>query len=215
MSSSLTIRVRAALLKSFLEPSVRRFLHTRMSRDQSDNTLKAVWRRYAEAAPLVPKHQGLGPTLVLHLAAITIAFHQTLTDALYSDEEAAQLVTDVAWVVYRKMGAFVWLVSRLAANDQFERVRIATRIFRRFPFSSPAYQCKEISAPPNIVAFDCARCPAAEYFASQNRADLCVRTFCNLDFPLAKDWRAELERKGSIAGGAERCDFRWRVVRGA
>lgn len=42
-------------------------------------------------------------------------------------------MTDVAWIVYRKMGAFVWLLSRLAAKDQFDRIRVATEIFRRFP----------------------------------------------------------------------------------
>lgn len=209
--SSGTIKIRALLLRTLLEPSVRRFLRTRMSREQSASILRAVWRLYDEAAPLVPK-EGAGPTLVLHLAAITVAFHQALIDAGYGDELAVQLVTDVAWVVYRKMGACVWLLSRLAAKDPFKRIRIATRIFRRFPFGSPAYHWKEISTRPDTVAFDCTRCPAAEYFASRNRAELCVRTFCNLDFPLAKDWGAELERTGSIAGGAERCDFRWRVA---
>jgi hypothetical protein len=29
---------------------------------------------------------------------------------------------------------------------------------------------------------------------------------------LARDWGAELERTGTIAGGGERCDFRWRVA---
>jgi len=210
--ASVTIRIRALLLRTFLEPAVRRFLYTRMPREQSDSVLKAVWRFYDEAALLAPKNEGVGPTLVLHLAAITIAFNQALIDAGYSETAAAQLVTDVAWVVYRKMGACVWRLSRLAAKDPFKRIRTATRIFRRFPFGSPAYQWKEISAQPDTVAFDCTRCPAAEYFASRNRAELCVRTFCNLDFPLAKKWGAELERTGSIAGGAERCDFRWRVA---
>jgi L-2-amino-thiazoline-4-carboxylic acid hydrolase-like protein len=183
-----------------------------MPREEVDGTLKGMWQRYAEAAPLIPRPQGLGPTQLLHLAAITIAFHQTLLDAGYADEAATQLVADIAWVIYRKMGAFVWLLTRLAAKDRFERMRLSTRIFRRFPFSSPDYQWREVSAPPNIVAFDCTRCPVAEYFASKNRAALCVKTFCNLDFPLAKDWGAELERSGSIAGGAPRCDFRWRSV---
>ena len=122
-------------------------------------------------------------------------------------------MTDVAWVVYRKMGRFVWLLSRLASKDELERIRMATMIFRRFPFGSPAYRWTEIGAPPGTIAFDCTRCPAAEYFASRNKADLCVKTFCNLDFPLAKEWGGELERTGSIAGGAARCDFRWRAGR--
>ena len=147
---------------------------------------------------------------MLHLAAITIALHQALIDSGRTDEDATELVVDVGWVIYRKMGAVAWMLSRTAGKDDFHRMRTATQMFRRFPFSSPAYQWKEVAAGANVVAFDCVRCPAAQYFASRNRSALCVRTFCNLDFPLAKDWGAELERNGSIAGGAERCDFRWR-----
>ena len=183
---------------------------SRMSRDETGKTLEAVWRGYSESAPSIPKGEGFGPTQVLHLAAITIALHQALTDSGRSCEAATEIVVDVGWVVYRKMGAVAWVLARTAGEDKFRRMRAATQIFRRFPFSSPAYQWKEVAAESDVVAFDCIRCPAAQYFASKNRSALCVRTFCNLDFPLAKDWGAELERNGSIAGGAERCDFRWR-----
>jgi hypothetical protein len=47
-------------------------------------------------------------------------------------------------------------------------------MFRRFPFGSPAYQWNEIAAEANVVAFDCVRFPAAEYFASKNKSALCV-----------------------------------------
>ncbi len=204
------IKLRTLALRRLLEPSVRKFLVTRMSRDEAGRTLEAVWRGYSESASAVPKGEGFGPTQVLHLAAITIALHQALTDSGRSDEAATQIVVDVGWVVYRKMGAVAWMLSRTAGKDQLQRMRAATQMFRRFPFSSPAYQWKEVAAEANVVAFDCVRCPAAQYFASRNRSALCVQTFCNLDFPLAKDWGAELERSGSIAGGAERCDFRWR-----
>lgn len=138
MNDSTMIRLRTILLRIFVEPSVRRFLHTRMSPEKSDEALEAMWQRYAVEAPSVPRRQGFGPTLILHFAAITIAFHQTLIDAGYSDEAAAQLVIDVAWVVYRKMGAFMWQVSRLAARDRSDRIKVATGIFRRFPFSPGA-----------------------------------------------------------------------------
>ena len=73
-----------------------------------------------QAAPGIPTTEGVGPTLILHLAAITIAFQEALIDAGYDDEGSAQLVADVAWVVYRKMGACVWRLSRLAHKDELE-----------------------------------------------------------------------------------------------
>jgi ubiquinone biosynthesis protein len=52
----------------------------------------------------------------------------------------------------------------------------------------------------------------AEYFETQNLPELCVRTWCALDFPLAANvWDAQLVRSGSLASGASRCDFRWHV----
>ncbi|MEO8416847.1 MAG: hypothetical protein ABI472_24500, partial [Ginsengibacter sp.] len=41
--------------------------------------------------------------------------------------------------------------------------------------------------------------------------DVCYHTWCKLDFPLAEQWGGQLKRSGSIAGGAEKCDFRWIV----
>ncbi len=53
------------------------------------------------------------------------------------------------------------------------------------------------------------KCPVAEYFQSKGVSEFCVATWCALDYPLAEMWDARLERTGSIAGGAEICDFRW------
>ena len=55
------------------------------------------------------------------------------------------------------------------------------------------------------------RCPVADYLTSNGAGDLCVGTWCNLDYPLARMWGGELERHGTLAGGAKRCDFRFRA----
>jgi hypothetical protein len=57
--------------------------------------------------------------------------------------------------------------------------------------------------------------PAAEYFKFNGEAGLCVAAFCQLDFPLATEWKAELVRTGSIAGASDRRDFRWRALTAA
>jgi ubiquinone biosynthesis protein len=69
---------------------------------------------------------------------------------------------------------------------------------------------EDVAACAEVVAFDVHRCPVADYFRREGRAPLCVPTFCDLDFPLARVWGAVLERTGTLAGGAPRCDFRWR-----
>jgi len=65
---------------------------------------------------------------------------------------------------------------------------------------------------PGVAAFNCLKCPVAEYFRSHHLSELCVNTWCKLDYPLARQWGAELERTGTIAGGAPVCDFRWHAI---
>jgi len=49
------------------------------------------------------------------------------------------------------------------------------------------------------------------FFKDQDAADLCVQTWCALDYPLAQKWGGHLERSGTIAMGKDHCDFR-RVI---
>ena len=56
------------------------------------------------------------------------------------------------------------------------------------------------------------RCPVAEYLAAHDASDRTVATWCNLDFPLARMWGGELERHSTLAGGANRCDLRFRAA---
>jgi ubiquinone biosynthesis protein len=54
------------------------------------------------------------------------------------------------------------------------------------------------------------RCPVADFFRSEGAADVCAGTWCTQDFALAELWGGALELTGTLAGGAERCDFRFR-----
>ncbi len=110
------------------------------------------------------------------------------------------------------MGDLPWFAGGAFTRDGYQRLKLATDAFRTFPFGSPAYLWQDVEAGEGVVGFDCLRCPVAEYMASHNRSELCVQTFCNLDFPLAQQWGATLERTGTIASGAPRCDFRWRQM---
>jgi len=127
-----------------------------------------------------------------------------------SAEEATQTVYDIAWAVYEQMGGAAWTATGGFSTETTERLRLATVAFRAFPFSAPSYEWRDVPSPAGVVGFDCLRCPVAEYFETQNLSELCVRTWCALDFPLAGDvWNAHLVRSGTIADGAPYCDFRW------
>ena len=89
-------------------------------------------------------------------------------------------------------------------------MRMSVDMFLRYPFNRPGYRYRDI-AEPRGRALDMLRCPVADYLAANGAADLCVGTWCNLDYPLARMWGGELERHGTLAGGAKRCDFRFRA----
>lgn len=56
------------------------------------------------------------------------------------------------------------------------------------------------------------RCPVADYLGTHSAADLCAGSWCNLDYALAEMWGATPQRSGTLAGGAECCDFRFRIT---
>lgn len=171
--------------------------------------LHLYWQKYLQLKKDVPAIQTLGGSIMIHLAAMSNAFFQELTARGRSKEEAAQLFYDIAWRVYIKMGRASWWIAGLKNKNTYQRLLRATKLFRAFPFNSPSYVWQDIKTDGNVVGFDCLKCPVAEYFSKNGVSDFCAATWCALDYPLAKLWHARLERTGSIAGGAKKCDFRW------
>ena len=101
------------------------------------------------------------------------------------------------------------LIAGIFSDNPHKRMELATQIFRMFPFTAPDYGWAEVETDKNNVAFNCTRCHVAELFIKFGLGDVCYNTFCKLDFPLAQQWGGKLTRTGSIAGGADKCDFRW------
>ena len=168
-----------------------------------------TWDRYYEIEPSVAIQPTLGAVFTTHAAALILAMHQTLVRHGIAAATSHRLIYDIGWSVYRQMGEPPLLIGAAFTRDPRKRLKLATDLFRSFPFGSPSYQWRDAFSQDGAIAFDCVKCPVAEFFASQNASELCVQTFCRLDFPLAETWGGELKRTGTIASGAERCDFRW------
>ena len=139
--------------------------------------------------------------MVMRLSGCAIALHAALVETGTAHGTAVEIAGELACAVYRRMGRIPWLLSGIVNRDPGRRLDVSTRIFRRFPFGPSAYVWESKPASDGIVAFDCLRCPVAEHFSKVGLSDLCVRTFCDLDFPLAADWSATLVRSGNIAAG--------------
>nr|WKN38631.1 L-2-amino-thiazoline-4-carboxylic acid hydrolase [Tunicatimonas sp. TK19036] len=171
--------------------------------------LRGYWRRYLKLKPEVPAMPTLGGAIMVHLAVMSTGFFQELIAKGKSEEIVTEIFYDIAWKVYRIMGRFSWCLAGWSSQNSYSRLEKATKLFRAFPFNSPSYQWNDVQAGDHVVRFDCLKCPVASYFQTKGLSTFCVNTWCALDYPLAEMWDAKLQRSGSIAGGATKCDFRW------
>ena len=202
-------RVLTGRRRSLQRPEAGRFSGTDV-----DAVLRRLWRTYDELAPGIRDEPTLGARMNVRLACATVAAHRALAASGVEEREAADLIADIAWVVYERWGALPKLVARLASRDPGRRLAIATTLFRRFPFGPPGYVIEDVAADGH-VAFDVRRCPVGEYFLSQGLAEVCVATWCNQDYALAELWGGRFERTGTLVEGADRCDMRWIPVHGS
>jgi ubiquinone biosynthesis protein len=199
------------LWKTLLEADARAVLGVTSLAVTVDAILTESWDRYYELEPALPIERTLGAVFTTHLAALTLAMHETLLRHGFAAEESYRLIHDIGWKFYTQMGEPPLLFAAAFTRDPKKRLRLATDLFRLFPFGSPGYAWRDVSSTEEVVAFDCTRCPVAEFFARHRASELCVQTWCNLDFPLAQKWGGRLERTGTIAMGADHCDFRWHI----
>ena len=157
----------------------------------------------------MPIQPTLGAVFTTHLAAATLALHETLLRHGMSPIESHRSIYDIGWRIYVQMGETPLLIASAVTRDPHKRLKLATDLFRTFPFGAPSYQWRDVMSADGSVAFDCTKCPVAEFFGRHDASELCVQTFCRLDFPLAEKWGGKLQRSGTIASGAPVCDFRW------
>ncbi len=207
-----TMQPSVSSLIPLLDPHVRQALIHIYGEREVDDILESTWATYGERAPSVPAPATIGARVMVQLSALTIAMYEALLAAGQSADGATALIYDTAWLVYTKMGAVPWAMAGIVSGDGYEKLRFATAAFRHFPFDSPSYVWQDVEAEPGVVAFNCLKCPVAEHFRAHNLSELCVNTWCKLDYPLARQWGSELTRTRTLATGAALCDFRWQAV---
>jgi hypothetical protein len=183
----------------------------RFTRAELDDLLEQTWIAYDQLAPHVPHEPKIGNRLNMLLAAMTLAFLQVLVGRGTGRSYAIELVGDVAWKLYERWGHIPIVVARLRSREPTERMRVSVEMFLRFPFTPPGYVFDRLPSEEGI-SLDMLRCPVAEYFRREGASDLCIGTWCNLDYPLAEMWGGRLERTQTLAAGCDRCDFRFKAV---
>jgi ubiquinone biosynthesis protein len=167
----------------------------------------------------LPPQPTIGSAMNLRLACYTMSFFDELLSNGVERDYAIEIVADATWRVYRLWAKIAMAVARLSPHRLspqratalgFAKVgneRGAKSITLRFPFNAPGYLI-ERAAGDRGLAFDVVRCPVASYFRKHGAADLCVASWCNLDYALAELTKETLVRTKTLAGGDDRCDFR-------
>jgi ubiquinone biosynthesis protein len=184
----------------------------RFTRDDASRLLGAAWHRYDRAASTLAPQPTFGSTMNVRLASFTFAFFEELLAAGTERSYAIELVADATWAVYEGWGRVASAVARampwkgaslaFAVSD-----RRRGTLSLRFPFNAPGYVIRPVASGEG-TAFDVVRCPVAAYFRDHGAADLCLASWCNLDYPLSEMTHQRLVRTKTLVEGADRCDFR-------
>ena len=198
--------------RSTLSMLLRRFALPHLGAE-TNAILAETWVAYDLLDRDLPLESNTGAIITTHLAVLTLALHRTLLAKGRSEAESHELIHAIGWDIYNRMADPPFEFARTITADPVKRLRIATDVFRRFPFGPPGYSWRDVQAGADVVAFDCTRCPVAEFFAGHESAALCTATWCALDYPVAEKWGGRLVRPKTIAGGNSHCDFRWHATR--
>jgi ubiquinone biosynthesis protein len=73
-------------------------------------------------------------------------------------------------------------------------------------FSPPAYRFDTDKIEDGFY-LDVKRCPVAELMAATGASELCIQSWCGVDFGLVEIIGGSLLREGTLAMSREKCDF--------
>jgi hypothetical protein len=147
-------------------------------------------------------------------ASLVGLFRTLCEDAGLDRTSAAAIIDEVLQTAYRKRlaapikgklmgGVFRLPVLRNAILRKLEQAR-----------EDPGgFVMNKVDSPGDLMAFDVEYCPISRYFAEQDATEI-GPLVCKIDDLLADTMPGiTLQRTGTIANGAQRCDFRYRLER--
>jgi hypothetical protein len=186
----------------------------RFTRRDVARLLRAAWTRYEREVDSLPAQPTLGSTMNVRLACFTLSFLEELLEAGIERKYAIELVADATWQVYRTWARLAAAAGRFTPGKSTALAFAASKdtarggaVHLRFPFNAPGYVIKTVPTERG-TAFDVVHCPVAVYFRARGAADLCVASWCNLDFALSEMTHQKLVRTQTLVQGADHCDFR-------
>jgi len=187
-------------------PEDRRFTHAEVK-----DLVEDAWGIFARLEPRLAAQPTRGSRLNVKLACLTLAFFRAFLKSGIERTYAIEIIAELNWVFYAKWGALARFLGGRGVTTHFGDLKPGEVVPLLFPFNPPGYIARWIGGDGEI-GYDVVRCPVAEYFRAHDAADLCVSSWCNLDFPLGEMLGWKLKREKTLVLGDDRCSFRWKPV---
>ncbi|HET7245553.1 MAG TPA: L-2-amino-thiazoline-4-carboxylic acid hydrolase, partial [Streptosporangiaceae bacterium] len=141
--------------------------------------------------------------------AYLLAVRDALTDAGIPAGQAEDLLGDLMYRVMRRLQRPIDAVAAvLHPKNPLARVRRREKIDRALFYRRPDWVMTDVDTPSGY-AFDVHRCLYADYLRGRGEQGFCQRMLCAQDHRMATDHGEVLVRTGTLASGADRCDFHY------
>ncbi len=175
-----------------------------------ENFTENIWIEFYDRTEKQKTKETFGATVMVKLSLLTLIIYEKLLTENIEKQDAIKLTSKINWIIYEKLTDRFWFFTKLFSKKPIKRVKKAMEFFiNYFPYKSPGYEMELLKTNSKEVAFNVTKCPAAEFFKEHNLNELCIESWCNLDYPLAKKWNVKLERDKTIAKGNEYCNFKF------
>ncbi len=190
--------------------AIKRVLIEKLQRENIMDISTKIWNDFKKRSINIKKKETFGADVMVKLSLLTLIIYENLIERNFNKQEAIELTSKINWIVYEKLTNRFWIFTRIFSKRPIFRVKKAMDFFINiFPYKSPGYEMEILSTENNVVVFNVHKCPAAEFFKEHNLSELCVDSWCNLDYALAEKWNVTLERDKTIAKGNELCNFKF------
>lgn len=186
----------------------RRSLTTALGGESAAYAVLLADERYESPPPVARTPAGRSD---IQMASWLMALRDALVETGQSPEAATELLAEMmSAVMGRLQRPLDVLAAAVHPKDRFARTQFRETLARRALYRPPDWVMADVEAP-GCYGFDVHRCLYADYFGSHGEDEFCQRLFCDQDQQMAERRGQHLLRTGTLAGGADRCDFRYVV----
>jgi len=164
---------------------------------------------FGQLATQIPQ-TNYGARHLLRMSAYSVALFRALIAQGFESESATELVSNAVFSAIRPGRDAMDRLGRIRHRARLRGARWASDLARRLYYAEPGWRMQAVLVDDGF-GMDVSRCMVAEYFDRLGESELCQRVICDQDVRSAARHGITLERSGTLAGGADRCDFRYHV----